>query len=130
MVPVLARPLTAGFVTGAAFANGRVGFVVALEDVAGMFGTEEPAEARPVGAIETRLSLPAFSVSLVASGAEAEVAFGASTAVPGRVDCPGRLASFRGSGGGAGVDGAAAVGGKTVAGSSGRRSDAWRWIKL
>ena len=122
------RPPTAALVMGAAFVSGSV--VEALEAVTGALDTEEPADARPVAGIETRLSLPAFFVSVVAGSAVADVVCGGSAAAPRIVVCPGRLASFRGSGRGAGVDGAAAVGGKLVAGSSGFRSDAWRWIKL
>jgi len=113
---VFARPPTALLVMGTAFVSGRV--VEELEAVAGALGTVEPADARAVAGVEARLSLPALVGSVGAGSAVAIVV------------CAGRLVSLRGSGRGAGVDGATAVGGKLVAGSRGRRSDAWRWIKL
>ena len=109
---MFARPPTAVLVMGAAFVSGTV--VEVLEAVAGALGTEEPADARPVAGIDARLSLPVLVVLVAGSAAVAVVCGGTA----------GRLASFRGSGRGAGVDEAAAVGGKLVAGSSGRRSDA------
>ncbi|HET9868193.1 MAG TPA: hypothetical protein VFQ06_12920 [Nitrospira sp.] len=116
----------ADLVEGATFASGRVAVVEALEAAAGTPATEEPAKAVPVAARE----VPALVVSVVAGSAVAEVVCGGSAAAPRIVVWPGRLASFRDSGRGAAVDGAVAVGGVLVAGSSGRRSDAWRWIKL
>lgn len=119
---MLARPPTAVLVMGAAFVSGTV--VEVLEAVAGALGTREPADARPVAGSEARLSLPVFCMSVVADSVVAEVVCGVAATAPRIVVCAGRFASFRGSGRGAGVDEAAAVGGKLVAGSSGRRSDA------
>ena len=116
---MFARPPTAALVMGAAFVSGSV--VEAVEAVAGALGTEEPIDARPVAGIDARLSPPALVVSVVAGSAAVTVVCGGTA---------GRLASLRGSGRGAGVDGAAAIGDELVAGSSGRRSDAWRWIRL
>jgi hypothetical protein len=119
--------LIADLVTGLIVANGVV--VEVLDVVAGTLGADAPTGATPVAGIETRLSLPALSVPVVPVSVVEEVVCCGSVA-PRVVVCAGRLASFRGSGRGAGVDGATAVGGKLVAGSSGRRSDACRWIKL
>ena len=117
---MIARPPTAVLVMGAAFVSGTV--VEVLEAVA--LGTREPADARPVAGSEARLSLPVFCMSVVSDSVVAEVVCGVAATAPRIVVCAGRFASFRGSGRGAGVDEAAAVGGKLVAGSSGRRSDA------
>lgn len=95
---MFARPPTAALVIGVAFVSGSV--VEALEVVAGALGTEEPVDARPVAGIDAWLSLPALVVSVVAGSAVVEVVCDGTA---------GRLASFRGSGRGAGVDGAAAV---------------------
>lgn len=120
---MLARPPTAVLVMGAALVSGTV--VEVLEAVAGALGTREPADARPVAGSEARLSLPVFCMSVVTDSVVAAVVCGVAATAPRIVVCAGRFASFRGSGRGAGVDeAAAAVGGKLVAGSSGRRSDA------
>ena len=81
------------------FADGWEVAVVVLAIGAAILGTDDdPPGASPVGAIETRLSLPGVVSGVEVDGMIGAVAFDVSAAVAVlTVDCPGRLVSFRGS---------------------------------